>query len=394
MIVIQEGFSSIHVEEMLKSIRPLLPKYFMVLEAMEVGNQPPQRMITEMDARLPADKKGIARYFVLTQGVDRPNPFITLNILSKGLGISGEGYDWLAPFALELQTEAVIHTFATMKNFQAAVVERFVNSLYAKAFVPKMEKLLSTEKFKQFVFIFHVCGEPLDKLENLLKRVYGNRSRVAIPSAERQVDGCIRMSKQYIEVLRTQDDLTDFRNGQKGVLAGLFGELRTLGRLQPSTVMKGKHAVSSVIYGEQDVDMELPLPGGKIALVEVAASIPKLLDKLGPNGIGQRQRYEAAVSKVPFKLEMAYTADVMNWFDMYSGGNISPAARCLNAGRGLLLDGIYLNTAELRRSIEKVEQLKAQLKVGFPLLAYKLNQSKILYKTFIEADIVKLKSAL
>ena len=68
MIVIQEGFSSIHVEEMLKSIRPLLPKYFMVLEAMEAGNQPPQRMITEMDARLPADKKGIARYFVLTQG--------------------------------------------------------------------------------------------------------------------------------------------------------------------------------------------------------------------------------------------------------------------------------------------------------------------------------------
>jgi len=395
VIVIQEGFKAADVEYMLTKIRPLLPKYFMVLEAMEEGNgQIPAKMIAEMDARLPADKKGIQKYFALTQLVDRPNVFVTQTILSRGLGITGQGYDLLLPFALEISAEPALYTFNKMTNFQAEVVRRFVDSLYRKVFVPKLEKLLSEEKLKQFAFVFYMCDEPLDTLEDLLKKVYQNRSMVAASSVESQIVGSIRMSKEYIEVLRTQKDLDDFRNGQKGVLAGILGELRTLARLQRRSVAKGKRAVSSVMYGQQDVDMELPLPGGRIALVEVAASIPKLMDKLGPNGAAQRSRYEAAVRKIPFKLEMAYSADVMQWFDMYYGGSHSPAARCLAIGRGLLLHGIYLNRGELRKTIEKVEQVRSELKIDYSLMAFKVKRSNLLFRTFVDADVRKIESAL
>ena len=64
--------------------------------------------------------------------------------------------------------------------------------------------------------------------------------------------------------------------------------------------------------------------------------------------------------------------------DMYSGGNISLAAMPQRR-QGLLLDGIYLKRPSYARASRRWK-LKAQLKVGFPLLAYKFNQSKFFTK--------------
>lgn len=333
----------------------------------------------------------------LLDRVHHPNAYVLENVLARGLGFSGRGLEWLSEVALAMNDEAEDHEFEDFRAFQAEVVRRFVDKLAREVMSEAaLLRVLPGEKFRQAAFIFHVCGRDTEELYDLLKKVRANRAAIDVDSVEAQVRDCIRMNTPYATVLRSDDAMDNFANGQRGVLAGLFGELKAIASLKPAALVRGSPAVSSVVFPAQEVDIALPLPGNKTALIEVAASIPKLLEKLGAGGGAQRAGYESIMEREPHRYVLGYSAGVNeHWFELFAGGDISPAARVRNAGRGLLVEGTYQDPAALKSLIDKARELQEALKIrSDALLTHRMKTRRILFKTFSAWDVRKLKTAL
>jgi hypothetical protein len=147
---------------------------------------------------------------------------------------------------------------------------------------------------------------------------------------------------------------------------GLAAEFESAASVDPKGLSRGQKVrlsqdfqLGGAIGGQttQDADVSFVEIGGHKVLVEVAATVDRLRDKMGTAGVGQRQRYQR-VAERNANAVLAYSVPGAQWLGFFNGDAGTSIAERLpnldNAHWGLLLDGRYVAPAELLATAQVV----------------------------------------
>jgi hypothetical protein len=243
----------------------------------------------------------------------------------------------------------------------------------------------------------------MQTLETLIKGVMTKRRIVNVKSVEKEIRKVFAPSKKgWATIVSNKDELDSFVNGRVGELTGLFGELRTLAELRrevvrPGTkVMMGEHIRVSGMNSRPEVDLRLVTVEGQEILVEIAATIQKLRDKLRNNSEAgaQRANYERLLLARPNgQVVLAYAASVPKWFELFisSGRNELPsdteedrwlkddsvASRVSKLDRALLVDGILMSPEELNDAWKRREAIMKETHLTYDALNVRISNKRI-----------------
>jgi hypothetical protein len=158
-------------------------------------------------------------------------------------------------------------------------------------------------------------------------------------------------------------------------VTGLIAELQVAAGIKPAEVMKGQKVGLSIdmqlggktIGGQttQDADVSFTSLSGARILVEVAASVDRLLTKMGVGGDMQRSRYKR-LTQVDKSRVLAFATPGAAWTAFFTGDpSIADRLPALDqVGWGLVIDGHYASPDELTAMSVKLRTAEPRVK-GF-----------------------------
>jgi hypothetical protein len=291
---------------------------------------------------------------ILLGGV-KQNTYTLSEALAPVLPKTSSGYRYLWPIAERwLKPDTDHGDFANAGALRTALINDLTQQWIdeVKTSTPTLRATLTTEQFNTIVFMVKLARFNPASIEAALLKV-----KKSAHIAQDTITDTISPGKLPGNAPTNAIFTTDFTAQEPGVV-GLAAEFEAAAAINPTQLRKGEkvrlsqhYQLDGAIGGQttQDADAAYVERSGSKVLIEVAATIDRLRDKMGANGLAQRQRYGRIRENNP-GVVLAYSVPNTWWGDFFTGDRDSQVGRRLSAlddGWGLILDGGFVAPATL-----------------------------------------------
>ncbi len=279
----------------------------------------------------------------------------------------------LDPIAHEwLADQATDHGYNSLNALRTGLVRELSRRWVevAQREFPHLYGILPPDQFRTIAFLCNRdSGFDGQRLENAVAAVQTSRL-----VAQATIPGAFSTSK----LPATQPTIGAFDNPWREWTRGMIGicaELETAAGIDPRFVQPGQKVrmsqdfrIEEEIGGvrKQDADVSFVDLSGRKVLVEVAATIPRLRDKMGADNADQRARYEQV--RILQHAVLAFATANTDWIEYFTGDpgtSIAERLPGLGSGWGLIIDGQYISPARLVTVAAGLRRAQQQLGGGF-----------------------------
>jgi hypothetical protein len=254
---------------------------------------------------------------------------------------------------------------ASVEGLRTQLVAEWLNqkSELLKQQVPALKEVLSGKQFNALACMYNLLsGFSALPLEQAYKDAVASK-RVDLGSLRRVFESA------NIPEQEARYDLFVAAANWPAKLPGVIGVVAELqvassirpDELQPKTTITMAQNLRTGVHNQngwetQDADVSFLSVSGQQVLVEVAATISRVRDKMGAAGAAQRDRYEKVVEEKPGRV-LAYAVPGCLWTQFFVGEAdeiVAARAAALGIGWGLIISGHYCSPAELQAMSAKL----------------------------------------